>query len=411
MPRKIIPLTDTKIKQAKPTDKAYKLSDGEGLQLRIRPNGTKTWLLDYFKPFTKKRNAISFGTYPDISLKKARELKDEAKKLLAQDIDPKEAKDQKAAEAEKALNNTFMHVATDWFDVKKTKITAEYADDVWRSLEIHVFPEMGSVPIEQINAPNTIKILKKVSAKGSLETVRRLCQRLNEIMIFANNTGVIFANPLSGISHAFETPKKQHLPTLKPEELKKLMYKLSVASIKLTTRCLIEWQLHTMVRPGEAAGTKWEEIDEKNRLWTIPAERMKKKREHIVPLTDETMALLEVMRPVSAHREHLFPADRNPRTHSNSSTANMALKRMGFAGELVSHGMRALASTTLNEKGFDPDLIEAALAHVDQNETRRAYNRAEYIERRRELMSWWSGHIEEAAKMSVSLAASVANEY
>lgn len=409
MPRTIIPLTDTKIKQAKPTDKVYKLSDGEGLQLRIRPNGTKTWLLDYFKPFTKKRNAISLGTYPDISLKEARKLKDEAKKLLAKDIDPKEAKDQKAAEAEKALNNTFRHVATDWFDVKKTKITAEYADDVWRSLEIHVFPEMGSVPIEQINAPNTIKVLKKVSAKGSLETVRRLCQRLNEIMVFANNTGVIFANPLSGISHAFETPKKQHLPTLKPEELKKLMYKLSVASIKLTTRCLIEWQLHTMVRPGEAAGTRWAEIDEKNRLWTIPAEKMKKKREHIVPLTDETMALLEVMRPVSAHREHLFPADRNPRTHSNSSTANMALKRMGFAGELVSHGMRALASTTLNEKGFDPDLIEAALAHVDQNETRRAYNRAEYIERRRELMSWWSGHIEEAAKMSVSLAASVTN--
>lgn len=166
MPRTIIPLTDTKIKQAKPTDKAYKLSDGEGLQLRIRPNGTKTWLLDYFKPFTKKRNAISLGTYPDISLKKARELKDEAKKLLAQDIDPKEAKDQKAVEAEKALNNTFMHVATDWFDVKKTKITAEYADDVWRSLEIHVFPEMGNVPIDQINAPNTINILKKVSAKG-----------------------------------------------------------------------------------------------------------------------------------------------------------------------------------------------------------------------------------------------------
>jgi integrase len=186
------------------------------------------------------------------------------------------------------------------------------------------------------------------------------------------------------------------------------MYKLSTANIKLTTRCLIEWQLHTMVRPSEAAGATWKEINEEKKLWIIPAERMKKRREHTVPLTAQTPALLKVMRPISEHREHIFPADRNPKTHCNSETANMALKRMGFAGQLVSHGLRSLASTTLNEEGFNPDVIESALAHTDKNEVRRAYNRAQYIERRRELMKWWSEHIEKAATMSVSLAASVA---
>ncbi|WP_166425508.1 integrase domain-containing protein [Paraglaciecola sp. 20A4] len=407
MARRTKALTNTEVDKAKPKDKVYKLADGEGLQLRIKPNGSKAWLFDYFKPVTKSRTSISLGAYPEVSLKTARERKVAARELLAQEIDPKEHRDNSKQEAVDSHSNTLTSVAHEWLKIKQTKVTEDYASDILRSLELHVFPHIGSKPIDQITAPMTIKVLKPVSAKGSLETVRRLCQRLNEIMIFANNTGLIHANPLSGISHAFEAPKKQHLPTIKPEEIKRLMYKLSTASIKLTTRCLIEWQLNTMVRPSEAAGAKWSEIDKEKKLWTIPAQRMKKRKEHLVPLTDQTMALLDVMRPISEHREHLFPADRNPKTHCNSETANMALKRMGFAGQLVSHGLRSLASTTLNEEGFDPDLIESALAHVDKNEVRRAYNRAEYIERRRELMKWWSEHIEKAATMSVSLASGV----
>ena len=202
----------------------------------------------------------------------------------------------------------------------------------------------------------------------------------------------------------FETPAKQHMPTLKPEQLPELMRSIATASIKRTTRCLIEWQLHTMVRPSEAAGTRWDEIDFETKLWTIPAERMKKKKEHIVPLSDQCLGLLEAMKPISHHREHVFPADRNPRTHANSSTGNMALKRMGYGGQLVSHGLRALASTTLNEQGFDPDIIEAALAHVDKNEVRKAYNRAQYLEQRLKLMGWWSEHIEQAATGNMSMA-------
>jgi integrase len=407
MARRTKPLTNTEVDKAKPKDKVYKLADGEGLQLRVSPNKSKIWLLDYFKPINKKRTSISFGSYPEVSLKTARERKAEARELLAKDIDPKEHRDLTKAIALEAQSNTLKSVAEKWLKIKKTKVSEDYAMDVWRSLELHILPYIGQIPIDQITAPITIEKIKPVAAKGSLETVRRLCQRLNEIMIFACNTGLIYSNPLAGISHAFEAPKKEHLPTLKPGELKKLMQKLSTASIKITTRYLIEWQLHTMVRPSEAAGATWAEIDREKNLWVIPAERMKKKKEHIVPLTKQTLALLDAITPISGHREFIFPSDRNPKTHSNSATANMALKRMGFGGQLVSHGLRSLASTTLNEQAMDPDIIEAALSHVDKNEVRRAYNRAEYIERRRELMSWWSNHIEEASTMSVSLASKI----
>jgi integrase len=163
-----------------------------------------------------------------------------------------------------------------------------------------------------------------------------------------------------------------------------------------------------MVRPAEAAGARWDEIDANKALWEIPAERMKKSRAHTIPLSPQALNLLDILKPLSGHREFLFPADRNPWKPANSQTANMALKRMGFGGRLVSHGLRALASTTLNEQGFDPDVIEKALAHVDQNAIRAAYNRAEYLERRRVMMCWWSDHIEQAAMGNLSLSSNVA---
>ena len=193
------------------------------------------------------------------------------------------------------------------------------------------------------------------------------------------------------------------MAALTPAELPELMQAIATASIKRTTRCLIEWQLHTMTRPSEAAGARWEEIDLETKVWTIPPERMKKRREHRIPLTEQMLALLEVMKPISGHREYVFPSDREPKKPCNSQTANMALKRMGFAGRLVSHGLRSLASTTLNEQGFERDLVEAALAHVDDNQVRSAYNRTDYLERRTPMMCWWSKHIEKASQGSLSI--------
>ena len=392
------PLTNTEVKQAKPKEKIYKLGDGDGLQLRVKPSGSKTWLFDYVKPQSKKRSSIGLGSYPAISLADARKRRDSAREMVAKGIDPKEHKEQVQRRERDLSENTFEKVTSDWFNVKKHEVTPDYAEDIWRSLELHIMPRLGKQPISKINAPETIETLKPVAAKGNLETVRRVCQRLNEVMNFAVNTGLAQANPLYGIKSAFSKPKKDLMPSIQPEELPELMEALNYASIKLVTRCLIEWQLHTMVRPSEAVGARWSEIDFDELIWHIPAERMKKDREHHVPLTPQTIKILNRLKPISGNREFIFPADRNPKVHMNAQTANAALKRMGFQKRLVAHGMRALASTTLNEKGFDPDVIEAALAHVDKNQVRRAYNRADYLERRREMMEWWSFHIELSSK-------------
>ncbi|WP_122425041.1 integrase domain-containing protein [Pseudomonas viridiflava] len=398
-------LSDRQLKAIKPKDKDYVLSDGDGLQLRVRINGSTLWNFNYRHPVTKNRINMGLGTYPELSLAQARKKTVEARELLAQAIDPKEQRNALTQTKKAATEHTFENVAATWFELKQDVVTPAYAEDIWRSLILHVFPKLGTTPLSQITAPMVIELLRPLEAKGSLETVKRLTQRLNEIMIYGVNSGVIFANPLSGIRGVFKKPKKQNMAALRPEELPELMIAIANASIKRTTRCLIEWQLHTMTRPAEAATTCWADIDLERKIWTIPAERMKKRRPHAIPLTEHALALLETIKPYSGHREFVFPADRDPRTHCNSQTANMALKRMGFEGRLVSHGMRSMASTILNEQGWDPELIEVALAHVDKDEVRSAYNRADYIERRRPMMAWWSDHIQEAATGNLSVSA------
>lgn len=294
-----------------------------------------------FALIQKKRTSLSFGSYPSLSIAEARIKCAAARELLAKDIDPKEYRDDATRLSDIAHNNTLEHIAEKWLTIKKTTVSENHAIDTWRSLELHIFPTIGKVPIHKVTAIKTIEVIELIAAKGSLETVKRLCQRLNEIMVYAVNTGIISSNPLTGISKAFQVPVKQHLPTLSPEQLPQLMATLSKASIKLTTRCLIEWQLHTMVRPSEAAETRWSEINLETGLWDIPAERMKQKKAHTIPLTPQCLEILQVMQPISSRSDFVFPSDRNPRTHTNSSTANMALKRMGFDKQLVAHGLYA----------------------------------------------------------------------
>jgi integrase len=397
------PLTNTEVKQAKPKDKVYTLSDGGGLQLRIKPNGSKLWLLDYKRPYTKKRTCLSLGSYPHVTIAQARLKRDQAKSLLSENIDPQEHRDQIIRKKMTSEESSLKCIAEKWLIIKRSQVSTKHADNTWRSLDHHIFNRLGAVPIHKITATSAIDAIRPIAEKGNLETVKRLCQRLNEIMIYAMNTCLITNNPLAGISKAFQTPTKQNLPTLKPNQLPMLLSALNRASIKLVTRCLIEWQLHTMVRPSETAGATWCEIDIEQALWHIPAERMKRKKAHVVPLSEQAIKLLELMHPISGHLKYIFPSDRKPQTHINPQTANMALKRMGFKNMLVAHGLRSLASTSLNEQGFDPDIIESALSHVGKNAVRNAYNRAQYIERRRPMMQWWSDHIDQAATGNMSL--------
>ena len=389
MPRVARPLTNTEVQKARTTDKELSLHDGDGLFLIVKPSGKKAWRFRYLRPGIKKRTTISLGNYPALSLADARQLRADHLAMLAKDIDPQQKVAQEAEQAQIAVESLFINVAKSWIEIKRKSVSEEHAKDIWRSLEKDVLPSLESIPVQEVKARILIQTLEPIRARGALETVRRLVQRINEIMTYAVNTGLIDANPASGIGKAFEKPQKLNMPTIRPEELPKLMRSLSMSNLSLQTRCLIEWQLLTLVRPAEAAGTRWVEIDLEKKLWTIPAERMKAKREHIVPLSKQAIEIVNFMLPISGNRIHVFPSRNDPKEAMNSQTANAALKRIGYGGKLVAHGLRSIASTAMNEANFNSDIIESALAHSDKNEVRRAYNRSTYIKQRIELMNWW----------------------
>lgn len=383
------PLTNNEILKAKPQEKDFTLHDGDGLFLLIKTSGKKLWRFRYQRPNSSNRTNLSLGSYPALTLAVARQMRDQYLSMLAQGIDPQKQQEEVSEQRQIELDSIFSVVAGRWFKLKSKSVTEDYAKDIWRSLEKDIFPSIGEIPVQALKARTIVEALEPIKARGALETVRRLVQRINEIMIFAVNTGLIDANPASGVGMAFEKPKKQNMPTIRPEELQKLMRSLIMSNLSIPTRCLIEWQLLTLVRPSEASGTRWAEIDLDAQIWTVPAERMKAKRQHIVPLSPQAIDVLKVMQPISAHREFVFPSRNDPKQPMNSQTANAALKRIGYGGRLVAHGLRSIASTAMNEAGFNSDVIEAALAHSDKNEVRRAYNRAIYFEKRLELITWW----------------------
>ncbi|EMY6536420.1 tyrosine-type recombinase/integrase [Salmonella enterica] len=390
------------VQKAKPTDKDYEIPDGNGLTLSVRKSGKKIWRFRYQRPGSSARTNITLGYYPALTLAAARTLHDEYLDLLALGIDPKKREKELAEQEQLITDSLFINVATRWFAIKKTSGISEiHAGDIWRSLEKNVFPVIGQTPVTELKAQTLIAALEPVRARGALETLRRLTQRINEVMVFAVNSGLLDASPAATIGKVFEKPKKQHMATIRPERLPELMQRFENTNLTLMTRLLMKWQLLTLVRPGEAAGTMWCEIDIENKLWTIPAERMKKRREHQVPLSAQAIAVLEQLRPLTGHSSLVFPGRVNCSQSMNSETVNKALRRMGYTGELVSHGLRALGSTAMNEAGFQPDVIEAVLAHADTNQTRAAYNRSTYLKQRVEVMDWWGQQISESARSAV----------
>lgn len=397
MPKTAKPLSATQVKQTKPKAKEYNLADGRGLYLRVKPSGSKLWLFNYQKPYTKQRSNISLGSYPDVTLAEAKAERDKCQSLLAKDIDPREHRIAEERQKAEAHSNTVGKIYLKWLKLKQADVSEVYYKKIKNRLEQYIIPKLGKKPIHQITAVEAISVISPLADDGKLETVKKICRWLNEIMVYAVNSGIVQHNPLSGIGKAFSAPKTTNLPTLLPNQLPKLVKAIHAASIKPVTKYLTLWQLHTMVRPAEASNAKWEEINLDRKVWEIPAERMKKNRPHVIPLTSHTLEILEALKPLTGHREYIFPSDISPRKPANSQTVNMALKRMGFKGQIVSHGFRSLASTTLNEQSFDPDVIEAALAHVDTNAIRATYNRAEYLEQRRTMMQWWSSQIHASA--------------
>lgn len=275
MARQTTPLSAAEVKNAKPKSREFYLVDGLGLKLRILPSGNKNWLFNYIRPTNGKRTNLNIGRYPDVSLQNARKKAFAARELIAMGIDPKDEETRVKLARRAEADNTFLRIASDWFDVKKDRIKPDTATDIWRSLERHILPEIANMPITAITAPRTIELLKPIEARGTLETVKRLTQRLNEIMTFATNSGLIHANPLTGIKAAFKKPKKQNMLTIAPDELPEFMRSLYSARMKFTTQHVIEWQLHTMTRPNESTQARWSEIDFETSTWILPPEKQR----------------------------------------------------------------------------------------------------------------------------------------
>lgn len=409
MARTITPLNNTKIDKAKPQQKEFTLSDGKGLYLLIKPNGAKLWRFNYYKPFTqpKKRALIGVGKYPDISLQQARAIRDEYLSLLAQNIDPATYRRQQEQTKKNELNNTYESVAWAWFEYRKTKknFSADYQKDVESLIRRNLLPHFGHLPISQITAPLALKAFKQYQDEGKLEKLKRSIQKHNEIMTYALHREIIQSNPTANISKEFDSPTVEHFKTIKPEDLSEFIYTLNHAQIQLQTRYLILWQLLTMTRPNEAATARYEDIDEKAKIWTIYIQKGIKEddkgRVHKITLSRQALALLREIKKLSEGKTYLFPSIKNPQSHVNTQTANSAIKRMGYKGKLVAHGLRAIASTYLNEKGYDSELIEVALSHMKSDRIKAAYDRGERLEQRFKLLQVWGDFIEECSQGAI----------
>lgn len=391
-------LSDKTIRHATSKARPYKLSDGEGLYVLVQPTGSKLWRLKYY--FGGKEKVLSIGKYPLVSLSEARDRRYEAKKQLRANIDPNGYKREVKRASLFDAGNSFYAVAQDWLDTNRKKWTPEYANDIWRRMEIHALPDLGNKAIAQIRTPDLVTIIRRVGKKGKPETTLRLSRSLYAVFRHAVHCGILENNPATDLRGIIVAPQPKHFAAIHPSGLPELLSKLETVRTTIQNRIAVKLLLHVFVRPGELRYGKWAEIDWQEKLWMIPAERMKKRRPHVVPLSEPALVLLRELHTITGYSEYLFPSQQRRRHPVMSeNTINKVLCNMGYAGKQVGHGFRAIASTVLNESGlFRSDVIEAQLAHVEENGSRKPYNRAEYLEERTQMMQWWSNYIETAAK-------------
>ncbi|PVX39774.1 integrase [Pasteurella langaaensis DSM 22999] len=392
-------LTNTEVNNAKAKTADYKLMDGKGLFLLVKKTGVKIWRFNYFKPYSKARTEISLGTFPNVSLAQARAIREEYRALLAQDIDPQEHRQQIQEEEQARRENTFLHLAELWkakmlVDVKNGELKEETFAKNWTIITKYLLPELGAMPIESITPKQVIQTIRPLDERGRAETRDRAIALLNRVMKFAVNCNALEFNKCVNVKDHYSRPKAEHFKTIRPEELPELLTALRDYQLSTQTKLLIKWQLLTMTRPNESVGALWEEIDLNAKTWTIPPHKMKMKVAHVIPLSTQALAILAKMRNISSHCPYIFQSEVKPQQPMNKQTANRALRLIGFHGRLVSHGMRAIASTYLNERLINSDVIESCLAHGIKDQVRKAYNRADYLEERRKVMQIWGDYVE-----------------
>lgn len=389
-------LTDLALRNAKPRDNPYKLFDGGGLHLIVNPGGSRIWRLAY--RFAGKANQLSFGPYPLVSLAEARQKRDEAKKLLLDGKDPSTTRKLEKVNAALAQGNTFGLLAGEYIERLERRGASErtLAKNRWL-LETLAGPALGDRPIGEITPVEILAVLQRVERSGRHESARRLRGSIGSVFRFAIATLRAEHDPTSALRDALERPKVTHRAALTdPKKLGGLMRAIDEYDGWPTLKAAMLFTALTFARPGEVRGARWAEIDFGKAVWNIPAERMKMRRAHVVPLSRQALAVLAEIRPLAGVSELVFPSIRSNKKVLSDNAMNSALRRMGFTqDEMTAHGFRASASSILNERGHSSDVIEAALGHLDQNEVRRAYNRATYWPERVTLMQVWADLLDE----------------
>jgi integrase len=388
-------LSDAKARNAKPRTRPYKIADGEGLFLLITPSGSKYWRLKYF--FAGKEKLLALGVYPEVNLADARERRAQARKVLAAGNDPGEAKKEAKRLTTLKSANAFEVVAREWFEKRKHEWKQTSARTTLARLEQHILPKLGQRPIADVTAPDVLAMLRVVEGNGTLETARRVMQICGQVFMYAIATGRAERNPVPDLRGAIKTPVVKHHPFLKAIDLPQYLKSLEIYDGNLQTKIALRFLLLTFVRTNELRGAQWMEIDWDKSEWRIPAERMKMGELHIVPLSRQAITVLRELEKLTGDRQYVFPNHHNPARCMSENTMLYALYRMGYHSRTTGHGFRSTASTILNERGFRADVIERQLAHCERDTVRAAYNYAQYLPERREMMQWWADYLDEVA--------------
>lgn len=401
-----MPITDVAARTAKPREKEYKLTDGHGLYLLIKPSGSKRWYLKY--RYEGKESRAALGAYPLITLAKAREKRDAIRLLLADGISPN-AKKEEIKQQEQAALNTFEKVARDWHASNK-RWSDGHAERVWRDMERNILPAIGKRNIADLTTRDLLHPLREVEQSGRLDVASRLQQRVTGIMRYAVQSGLIERNPAQDLAGAIATRKATHRPALSLERLPEFLKRVEASRGRLLTRLALKLSLYVFIRSSELRFARWGEIDFKKALWTIPAEReviegvkhshrgSKMRTVHLVPLSQQALSLLEEIKELSGNRDLIFPGDHRPTKPMSENTINNALRVMGYdtKTEICGHGFRAMSCSALVESGlWSRDAVERQMSHQERNGVRAAYiHKAEHLEERRLMVQWWADYLD-----------------
>ncbi|CAM7448657.1 Integrase/recombinase, includes phage integrase [Citrobacter portucalensis] len=385
-------LNARQVDTAKPKDKPYKLADGGGLYLLVNPNGARYWRLKY--RVAGKEKLLALGVYPDVTLADARAKRDEAKRGIAGGIDPNEAKREEKIAREANVRNTFQEIACEWHSSKLYKWSEGYASDIMEAFNKDVFPYIGKKPIAEIKPLELLNVLRRMEGRGATEKAKKVRQRCGEVFRYAIVTGRAEYNPAPDLTSAMQGHESKHYPFLNTSELPTFFEALSGYSGSMLVVLAARLLIITGLRTGELRGAMWQEIDADAAVWEIPAERMKMRRPHIVPLSLQAQAIIMRIREMTGRYPYIFPGRNDPRKTMSEASINQVFKRIGYAGRVTGHGFRHTMSTILHEQGYNTAWIETQLAHVDKNSIRGTYNHAQYLDGRREMLQWYADYMD-----------------